>query len=85
MLGQKNLDLDVVLNITHGADGEDGLFASLFEFYNIPYIGPRKGACSVSFNKYLTKGYAYSNNVKTISYKYFTKNDNVTCILRNSF
>lgn len=78
MLGQKNLDLDVVLNITHGADGEDGLFASLFEFYNIPYIGPRKGACSVSFNKYLTKGYAYSNNVKTISYKYFTKNDDVT-------
>lgn len=81
MFGDKNLDIDVVLNITHGGDGEDGLLASIFEFYNLPYIGPRKGACSVSFNKFLTKGYANSLGVKTIDFKYFTKNDevNVDC------
>jgi D-alanine-D-alanine ligase len=76
-LGEKPLEVDVILNLTHGADGEDGLFASLFEFYNLPYIGPRKGACSVSFNKFLTKGYASSVGVKTIDYKYFTKDDKV--------
>ncbi|XPV67603.1 MAG: D-alanine--D-alanine ligase [Halarcobacter sp.] len=77
MFSEKKLDIDVVLNITHGADGEDGLLASLFEFYNIPYVGPRKGACSVSFNKFLTKGYANSLGVKTVDFKYFTKEDEV--------
>lgn len=77
MFGVKPFEVDVILNITHGGDGEDGLLASLFEFANIPYIGPRKGACSVSFNKFLTKGYAQSVGVKAIDYKYFTKNDKV--------
>ena len=80
MFGEKSLDVDVILNITHGGDGEDGLLASLFEFYNLPYIGPRKGACSVSFNKFLTKGYAYSLDVKTIQYKYYTKNDPINIV-----
>jgi len=76
-LGEKKLNIDVILNLTHGADGEDGLLASLFEFYDLPYIGPRKVACSVSFNKFLTKGYALSLGLNTIDYKYFTKNDNI--------
>lgn len=80
MFGDKNLDVDVILNITHGGDGEDGLLASLFEFYNLPYIGPRKAASSVSFNKFLTKGYAHSVDVKTIQYKYYTKNDPVKVV-----
>ncbi|AXH14543.1 D-alanine--D-alanine ligase [Malaciobacter mytili] len=74
---EKLLDMDLVLNIMHGADGEDGVIASLFEFNNISYIGPRREACSVSFNKFLTKGYASSIGVKTIDYKYFTKNDKI--------
>lgn len=77
MFGEKKLDVDVVLNITHGGDGEDGLLASLFEFNNIAYIGPRKGACSVAFNKFLTKGYASSVDVKTIDYKYYSKGQEV--------
>ena len=31
-------------------------FFSLFEFFNIPFIGPRVEACSVSSHKFLTKG-----------------------------
>ncbi len=80
MFGEKSLDVDVFLNITHGGDGEDGLIASLFEFNNLPYIGPRKGACSVAFNKFLTKGYAQSAGVKTIQYKYYTKEDPVNVV-----
>jgi len=77
MLGQKLLELDVVLNLTHGGDGEDGVFASMFEFFNIPYIGPRVEACSVSSHKFLTKGYASSVDVKTIDYVFYTKGDKI--------
>ncbi len=78
MFGEKDFNVDVLLNLTHGGDGEDGLLASLFEFNNLPYIGPRKGACAVAFNKFLTKGYAVSAGVKTIDYNYFTKDDDVS-------
>lgn len=74
----KTLEIDTYLNIVHGGDGEDGLLPSLFEFNNLAYIGPRKEACSVSANKFLTKGYASSVGVKTVDYKYFTKADTVT-------
>jgi D-alanine-D-alanine ligase len=77
MFGEKNLDFDVVLNLTHGGDGEDGVLASLFEFNNIKFIGPRVEACSVSSNKFLTKGYASSCDVKTIDYKYFNSKDEI--------
>lgn len=77
MLGQKDFNVDVILNLTHGGDGEDGVLASLFEFYDLPYVGPRREACSVSSNKFLTKGYANSVDVKTIDYTYYTKNDTV--------
>ena len=77
MFGEKKLDADVFLNIIHGQDGEDGLVASLFEFNNLSYIGPRKGACSVAFNKFLTKGYASSVDVKTIQYKYYTRQSQI--------
>jgi len=77
LLSEKSLDVDVYLNLSHGGDGEDALYSSMFELYNLPYIGPRKGACSVSFNKFLTKGYAYSCGIKTIDYKYYTKGEKV--------
>ena len=77
MFGEKNLDFDVVLNLTHGGDGEDGILAALFEFNNITFIGPRVEACSVSSNKFLTKGYALSNDVKVIDYKYYSRNDEI--------
>ena len=74
---EKNIDFDVVLNLSHGGDGEDGVLSSVLEFYNISFIAPRTEACVVSSNKFLTKGYASSVDVKTIDYKYYTKGDNV--------
>ena len=75
MFSNKTLACDVILNITHGGDGEDGVLSSLFDFYKLPYIAPRREACAVSSNKFLTKGYASSLNVKTIPYTYHTKED----------
>ena len=75
--GTKNLEFDVVLNLTHGGDGEDGVLAGMFTFFNIPFIGPRVEACVVSCNKFLTKSYSDSIGVKTVEYKYFHKSDTI--------
>ena len=77
LFSDKTLDFDVVLNLTHGGDGEDGVLAGLFKFYHIPFIGPRIEASVVSCNKYLTKSYATSCDIKTIDFKYFNKNDKI--------
>lgn len=74
---EQNIDFDVVLNLSHGGDGEDGVLSSVLDFYNIPFIAPRTEACVVSSNKYLTKAYANLVNVKTLPYKYFTKDDKI--------
>jgi len=73
----KNIEFDVVLNLTHGGDGEDGVLAGMFRFFNIPFIGPRVEASVLSCNKYLTKAYADTIGVKTVDYQYFTKNDDI--------
>lgn len=74
---EKTIDFDVVLSLMHGGDGEDGIFSSVLDFYDIPYIAPRTEACVVSSNKFLTKGYASSVGVNTIDYEYFTKGETV--------
>jgi D-alanine-D-alanine ligase len=73
----KDIDFDVVLNLSHGGDGEDGILSSVLDFYDIPFVAPRTEACVVSSNKFLTKGYASSVGVNTLDYKYYTKGDMV--------
>ena len=75
LFGQKKVEFDTVLNLTHGGDGEDGVLASMFEFFNINFIGPRVEACSVSCNKYFTKMYANEIGIQTVDYKYFKQGD----------
>jgi len=67
--GSKYLSYERVLNLIHGADGEDATIASLFDFFNIDYIGPRKDASVMSFDKFMTKAYAHSRGVDTVSYE----------------
>lgn len=71
----KVIAFDVLINMIHGADGEDGRVASLLEFYNVAYIGPRPEACMFSFDKYLTKLFAKNIGVKTLAYELLHKND----------
>ncbi len=68
-IGSKSLSFDRVLNLVHGADGEDATIAALFDFYNIEYIGPRKDASVMSFDKFMTKAYASACGVDTVSYE----------------
>lgn len=68
-LGKSNpIFCGTILNLIHGGDGEDGVLASLFDFYKINYIGPRPEACFVSFNKYFTKLYAKDRGVATLPF-----------------
>ncbi len=75
--GSKNIEFDVVLNLVHGSDGEDGTLASLFKFFNIPFIGPRIEASVVSFDKYITKTYANNCDVKTLPAQIFKVGEDV--------
>ena len=71
-------DLGIALNLIHGADGEDGTLASIFDFYKIPFIGPRIEASVISFNKILTKIYVDSldkSRVKTLPFCRYHRDD----------
>ncbi|WP_288644761.1 D-alanine--D-alanine ligase [uncultured Helicobacter sp.] len=70
-------DAGVIINLIHGADGEDGSISALLDFYKIAYIGPRIEACAISFNKILTKIYAKQNGIKCLEYERFTSKDDV--------
>jgi len=64
-----------VLNLIHGADGEDGTVAALLDFYTIPFIGPRVDACTFSYDKRYTKYLCEALDVKTVEYQVLRKNE----------
>ena len=74
MFGSKQVMFDVLLNLIHGRDGEDGKIASLMEFFAIPYISPRLEASALSYNKLYTKYLAESLGIKTVAYEHLQKN-----------
>ncbi len=75
MMSEKKIDFDVVLNVIHGRDGEDGKIASMLDFFGISYIGPRNEACTISYNKLFTKLYAKEFRVKTLPYQVIKKDE----------
>ena len=66
---------NVVLNLIHGADGEDGTIAALLDFYSIKYIGPRVDACTFSYDKRYTKYLCEAINVKSVRYEVAHKDE----------
>ncbi len=58
-----------VLNLIHGADGEDGTVAALLDFFSIKYIGPRVDASVFSYDKRYTKYLADAVGVKSVQYE----------------
>jgi len=69
MFGSATEYKDVVLNLIHGADGEDGTIAALLDFYSIKYIGPRVDACTFSYDKRYTKYLCEALDVKYVPYE----------------
>ena len=69
LLGKKKMiNSSLVLNLIHGADGEDGTIAGLLDFFAIPYIGPRIESSVISYNKHLTKLYAREIGLDTMPF-----------------
>ncbi|WP_324170628.1 D-alanine--D-alanine ligase [Sulfurimonas sp.] len=60
---------DTVLNLIHGADGEDGTIAALLDFFSIKYIGPRVDASVFSYDKRYTKWLCAAKNIKCVDYE----------------
>ena len=75
LMKEKRVGCDVVINLVHGADGEDGKLASLFTFFDIPFIGPRVEASVLSFNKLYTKWYAKEYGIKVLDYEVLHKGE----------
>lgn len=60
---------NTVLNLIHGADGEDGTIAALLDFFSIKYIGPRVDASTFSYDKRYTKYLCEAVGVKSVEYE----------------
>lgn len=72
---KKEIISSTVLNLIHGADGEDGLMASMLDFYHIPFIGPRTPACVFSFNKLHTKYFCLGLGIKSMPFEVLYSTD----------
>lgn len=75
MFGSKKVEFDVAINLIHGADGEDGTLAGLFDFFDIKYIGPRLSGSVLSFDKLWTKSLARQMGVKALDFEVVSKKD----------
>lgn len=48
-------DIDLVFNIMHGKNGEDGITQGFLDFIKIPYIGTGVLGSALAMNKYMSK------------------------------
>ncbi|MBU1658812.1 D-alanine--D-alanine ligase [bacterium] len=64
-----------ILNLIHGADGEDGTLAALLDFFSIKYIGPRVDACIFSYDKRYTKWLCEAKDIKSLKYEVVKSNE----------
>jgi len=81
--GSSKIEFDTVINLCHGADGEDGKLASIFEFFGIDFIGPRIEASVMSFNKIYTKQLANMGGLKFLRYVAVNKKDRQKVLTEN--
>ena len=66
--GQKNLELDVIFNAVHGAPGENGQLAALWELLEIPFSSTDSYNAALTFNKRDCLSVLRAWNVPTAKY-----------------
>ena len=71
----KEIPVDVVIPVLHGAWGEDGTIQGLFEMAQIPYVGCGVLASAVSMDKVYTKIIAKSARIPQAKYLWVHKYD----------
>ena len=83
--GIKKHKLDAVIIAGHGENAEDGLFAGVLRFYNIPFIGSNLFASSLCINKYLTYLMLSKNNIPMLKTNIYTYDDYKNGVKINEF
>ena len=73
ILGERKVAFDVMVNLVHGMDGEDGTLSSMLTFFGVPFIGPRTEGCAISYNKLFTKLYAQEVGINVLDYQVLRK------------
>lgn len=73
-------DFDIVFPIIHGNNGEDGKLQSLFELYNIDYVGCNSYSSLICYDKLLTKIILEKYNIPQIPYVIYDKNTDFNSI-----
>ena len=71
----KEIPVDVIIPVLHGAWGEDGTIQGLFEMAQIPYVGCGVLASAVSMDKVFTKIIAKSARIPQAKYLWCHKFD----------
>jgi D-alanine-D-alanine ligase len=75
--GQKNLELDVIFNAVHGAPGENGQLAALWELLEIPFSSTDSYNAALTFNKRDCLSVLRAWNVPTAKYFELNQGDPV--------
>ena len=68
---------DVVLPMIHGNTGEDGKLQSLFELYNIKYVGCNSYSSIICYDKLLTKIFLEKYSIPQVPYIIYNDNLNL--------
>lgn len=66
---------DAVINTINGEYGEDGTLHEILESHAIPYIGSKKMASLLAWNKLLSKDIFKRNNIKTPLFEVINKEE----------
>lgn len=66
-------EFDIVFPIIHGNTGEDGKLQSLFELFNIKYVGCDSYSSLICYDKLLTKLVLEKHNISQIPYFVYNK------------
>lgn len=64
--GVKGIDVDVIVGLMHGENGEDGILASLCRFYGVCYLGCGVFSGSLCIDKGFSYKYLSNNGIKMV-------------------
>jgi D-alanine-D-alanine ligase len=75
LFGQDQGQIDLIIPLLHGTNGEDGTIQGLFEIANIPYVGAGVLASAVGMDKVIMKYIFAQAGLPQCVYRHFTKSD----------
>ena len=72
---KKTINIDCVLNCTHGVNGEDGTISGLCQLCNMPITCPNTLSSAICMDKIIMKDIFRANDLPCVDYVYFTRHE----------